>query len=309
VEKLRRGLINAAALQLPSCEEKWNLVVDGRRLQNHDTLDEPEFYDGASIEITVVQSGGKPVIYLFPPSALASVQVNLTLVPEWTFSALYPLSDITRGKDGSSTTSWTVSASPDGTLVDQASSLSLSYLFWEAHAPSLPPSPPFLPSNTPLPLPSSAFNPGRPSLDRSNAALLPFASFLSHLDKALTALSLHISARTDFITYWLPSFVRIHERGQQIAFRFLEQAAYEQAARLAIEPKPDVVTRVFLLFKGVKEEDSQEDGKSKRSIGSRRWALSRSSSAMRSCSVCSSGVAWRCLLEGEMVFVLCLLPQ
>jgi hypothetical protein len=160
--------------------------------------------------------------------------------------------DITRGKDGSSTTSWTVAASPDGTLVDKASSLSLSYLFWEAHAPSLPHSPPLLPSDALLPLPSSAFNPGRPSLDRSNAALLPFASFLSHLDKALTALSFHISARTDFITYWLPSFVRSHERGQQIAFRFLEQAAYEQAARLDVEPKPDVVTRVFLAFKGVK---------------------------------------------------------
>jgi hypothetical protein len=81
-EKLRRDLISAAALQLPSCEEEWNLVTDGRRLQKYDTLDEPEFYDGASIAITVVQSGGKPVIYLFPPSALASVRVHLTLIPE-----------------------------------------------------------------------------------------------------------------------------------------------------------------------------------------------------------------------------------
>jgi hypothetical protein len=100
--------------------------------------------------------------------------------------------------------------------------------------------------------------PPRPSLARPLERRSPlFACFLSHLDKALTALSLHISARTDFITYWLPFFVRIHERGQQIAFRFLEQAAYEQAAKLEVEPKPDVVIRVFLLFKGVKGEDSE----------------------------------------------------
>ncbi|ORY88596.1 hypothetical protein BCR35DRAFT_350839 [Leucosporidium creatinivorum] len=241
---------------VPPCLDDWRLIGHERSLHDEEALEEPAVYDGATLTLSIIQVGGKPVIYLFPPSALASVQVDLTLVPEWTFSALYPLSDITRGKSGTSSTSWTVAASPDGNLVDEASSLSLSYLFWEAHAPSLPPSPPLLPSDTPLPLPSTAFNPGRPSLNRSNAALLPFASFLSHLDKTLTSLSLHTPARNDFVTFWLPSFVRIHGRGQQIAFRFVEQAAYEQAARLEVEPRPDVVTRVFLLFKGVKEEDS-----------------------------------------------------
>lgn len=35
--------------------------------------------------------------------------------------------------------------------------------------------------------------------------------------------------------------------------RFLEQAAYEDAAKLEIEPRPEVVTRVFMLFKGMDE--------------------------------------------------------
>ncbi|ORY88615.1 hypothetical protein BCR35DRAFT_288833 [Leucosporidium creatinivorum] len=237
--------------------EIFYLVWGGERLREEQCAGMLMFGDEETIEVCKEYTGGKPVIYLFPPSALNSVRVDLTLVPEWTFSAMYPLSDITRGKNGTSSTSWTVAASPDGNHVDKASSLSLSYLFWEAHAPSLPPSPPLLPSDAPLPLPSAAFNPGRPSLNRSNAALLPFTSFLSHLDKALTSLSLHTSARNDFVTFWLPSFVRIHERGQQIAFRFLEQEAYEQAARLEVEPKPDVVIRVFLLFKGVSEEESE----------------------------------------------------
>ena len=40
-----------------------------------------------------------------------------------------------------------------------------------------------------------------------------------------------------------------------IALRFIPQTEYEQAARLAITPTPDVVTRVFMIFRGVKEEE------------------------------------------------------
>jgi hypothetical protein len=38
---------------------------------------------------------------------------------------------------------------------------------------------------------------------------------------------------------------------EYIALRFIAQDAYEQAAELCITPVPDVVTRVFMLFRGV----------------------------------------------------------
>ncbi|KAJ6459124.1 hypothetical protein C8R47DRAFT_1244441 [Mycena vitilis] len=63
-------------------------------------------------------------------------------------------------------------------------------------------------------------------------------------------LGLHTEARTSFITYWLPSFVE-HKR---VALRFVPQAAYETAAALDISPQPDVVTRVFMLFKGISDD-------------------------------------------------------
>ncbi|KAG1749576.1 hypothetical protein EDD22DRAFT_958004 [Suillus occidentalis] len=50
--------------------------------------------------------------------------------------------------------------------------------------------------------------------------------------------------------YWLPSILK-HE---YIALRFISQAAYERAASLSISPQPDVVTRVFMLFKGIHKE-------------------------------------------------------
>jgi hypothetical protein len=60
------------------------------------------------------------------------------------------------------------------------------------------------------------------------------------------------------VTYWLPAFVRIRERGRRVAFRFLPQAEYARAAPLAVVPAPDVVTRVFLLFGGVAAGTSAE---------------------------------------------------
>jgi hypothetical protein len=53
--------------------------------------------------------------------------------------------------------------------------------------------------------------------------------------------------------YWLPSILK----HQHLAFRFLPQASYEQAAPLEISPSPDVITRVFMIFQGVTEEKLQ----------------------------------------------------
>jgi hypothetical protein len=43
-----------------------------------------------------------------------------------------------------------------------------------------------------------------------------------------------------------------------VAFRFVSQASYERAAPLNIRPKPDVVTRVFMIFKGVEIQNIGE---------------------------------------------------
>lgn len=52
-------------------------------------------------------------------------------------------------------------------------------------------------------------------------------------------------------SYWLPSFLKHNH----IALRFVPQASYERAAPLDISPAPAVSTRVFMLFKGVCEEN------------------------------------------------------
>nr|VWP00164.1 Rho-GAP domain-containing protein [Ganoderma boninense] len=209
----------------------------------------------------------KPVVYLFPPRPLPQVAVSVRLVPQWSFTHIYPPVERKREPDGRQAISWTVSASPDGTLVEHGTALELAYLFWEAAAThnAAPPSPPLSPadefalaSTSPSPSPSHEyFDPAAPLLDPSSptAVLLPFAALLPYLDGALQRLTLHTAARTDFVTYWLPLLAK----QPFVALRFLPQPVYERAAELVVRPTPDVVTRVMMLFRGVPAAEAESD--------------------------------------------------
>ena len=146
---------------------------------------------------------------------------------------------------------WSVSAQPNRRLVENDTHLEPSYLLWEAESnSSIPPSPPLNPTDAF----TEHFDPAYPVLnyDTPTAVLLPFAELLPYLDATLKSLSLHTAARNDFITYWLPKLAT----KPFIAFQFLPQAAYERAAELEVTPKPDVVTRVFMLFRGLAADEA-----------------------------------------------------
>ena len=78
----------------------------------------------------------KPVIYLYPPTPI-SINVCLSLVKSWEFTAIYPLAPVKRSESHSAppvsgeTISWDVFAEPDGKL-RLSDGLEVSYLYWEA---------------------------------------------------------------------------------------------------------------------------------------------------------------------------------
>jgi len=77
----------------------------------------------------------KPVIYLFPPSTLADVTVELALVPSWRLSAVHPppRTTIPPGEPHTAqSVTWSVAAEPNGMLVDKTTGMEVSYLYWEA---------------------------------------------------------------------------------------------------------------------------------------------------------------------------------
>ncbi|CAE6455774.1 unnamed protein product, partial [Rhizoctonia solani] len=196
----------------------------------------------------------KPVIYLFPPTTTTNIRVELALTQYWTFSAIYPPTTvIAPTKDSKSlgeSIIWTVNAQPDGKLWDQLTERELTYLFWEARINPKPlSSPPTARPSSPFEALSHSFDPASPTILPNHSALLPFDKVTGYVDDVLLALGLHTEARTSFITYWLPDM----SKHAFIALRFLPQHEYEKAAPLDVSPAPQVVTRVFMLFRGVQE--------------------------------------------------------
>ena len=77
----------------------------------------------------------KPVIYLYPPSSLPDVTVELLLTSTWSFSAVYPplQPSIPSGEcQTAQSFTWAIAAEPSGTLVDKTTGTEVSYLYWEA---------------------------------------------------------------------------------------------------------------------------------------------------------------------------------
>ena len=77
----------------------------------------------------------KPVIYLYPPSSLEDVTVELALASSWRFSTVHPppRTTIPPGEPHTAqSVTWSVAAEPNGTLVDKTSGMEVSFLYWEA---------------------------------------------------------------------------------------------------------------------------------------------------------------------------------
>jgi len=135
--------------------------------------------------------------------------------------------------------------------------LEVTYLFWEAltnhsYKSQLPNSSPASRPSTPTPAAdSAAFDPVNATLSDDDSVLVRVADISPYLDTCLKTLGLHTEARTSFITHWLPSLLK-HEF---VALRFVPQNSYSQAASMTVEPSPDVIVRVFMIFKGVLAEE------------------------------------------------------
>ena len=101
-------------------------------------------------------------------------------------------------------------------LVNQADQQPTPYLYWEAE------------TTEKAVIAELSFNPAQATITPANSMLFTLADVVPHLQTSLEQLSLDVQARTDFITYWLPSL----NKYTHIALRFLPQDEYETAAPL-----------------------------------------------------------------------------
>ncbi len=150
----------------------------------------------------------KPIIYLYPEE-----ETDITVrLPKTDLTVTYPAYN-----DG-----WSVTASPDGTLINHADGREYSYLFWEGDGPL--------------------------DADFSEGFCVRGEDTAAFLQKTLSDLGLTPREYNEFIVWWLPQMQ--NNAWNLINFVWEE---YDTAAPLEITPAPDTLLRVFMVWQTSEE--------------------------------------------------------
>ena len=147
----------------------------------------------------------KPVIYLYPT---VQTDISVKIDIDGSLTCTYP-----EYKDG-----WSVTANPDGTLINKADGREYSYLYWEGK--------------------------GRANWNFSKGFVVKGTDTISFLQEKLEYLGLNARELNEFIVYWLP--LMKDNKYNLISF---QTTAYENNVKLEISPEPDNVLRVFMAYK------------------------------------------------------------
>ena len=112
---------------------------------------------------------------------------------------------------------WNVTAAQDGTITDE-SGQEYNYLYWEGDSDQ--------------------------EYDFSEGFCVAGENTAEFLEDALVRLGLTRREANEFIVYWLPRM----EQNEYNLISF-QSEAYTDHARLSIQPEPDTVIRVFMVYK------------------------------------------------------------
>ena len=161
----------------------------------------------------------KPVLYVYPEHEQL---LTVSLEVQGELGTVYPAPDSESTVDGRAQASWTVTASPDGTLTDR-SGRTYPSLFWDGEMT--------------LEAPQQGF-----IVAREDA--VPF------LEEKLALLGLTDKEAADFITFWAPQ-IRANEYTfvSFDASSYASQATYSFTDEAGAPVEPDTFIRVFMTIR------------------------------------------------------------
>lgn len=157
----------------------------------------------------------KPVIYLYPEQ---TTEVHVELDYSGKLTCTYP--EYSSG--------WTVTARPDGTLLNLADGKEYTYLFWEGES--------------------------RTQYDMSKGFVVKGEDTAAFLQEKLAYLGLTPREYNEFIVYWLP---RMQENPYNLIT--FQGDAYTERAKLRITPEPDSILRVFMVYRPLEKPVEMEE--------------------------------------------------
>ncbi len=118
---------------------------------------------------------------------------------------------------------WKLIAYPDGTLFNKKDGKLYSYLFWEGSSSQ--------------------------KKDFSKGFVVKGEDTAAFLQETLEKIGLTPKEYNEFIVYWLPRMK--NNKYNLIAF---QRESYSKRVGLIVEPKPDSVLRVFMMFKALEDK-------------------------------------------------------
>ncbi len=127
---------------------------------------------------------------------------------------------------------WNVTATPNGTL--KVNGKQYKYLFWDG------------------------IN-GEVDWDWSEGFCINRSNVDKFLEKKIEQLGLNFAEAQDFITYWAPMI-----KQNEWSLVSFQTEKYEELAKLMIEPQPDTLIRVFMIFKKCEEQVAIQEQKIQR---------------------------------------------
>ena len=161
----------------------------------------------------------KPVLYLYPER---DRRVSATLDMEGTLDTTYPAPGVQDATQRGTRATWTVTASPDGTLTDD-SGRTYPSLFWEG----------------PMPLECP-----------EEGSIVAREDVVPFLEEKLTILGLNDQEAADFITFWAPRM-----RANEYTFVSFDASVYTPLATYSFADEagaalePDTFIRVFMTIR------------------------------------------------------------
>lgn len=160
-------------------------------------------------------TAAKPVIYLYPEETM---EVTVKLDYNGNIICTYPTYNGV----------WTVTAHPDGMLINQKDGKEYSYLFWEGN------------SNI--------------EYDMSKGFVVKGEDTAGFLRDKLEYIGLTPKEYNEFIVYWLPKM-----QNNPYNLITFQNEVYTDNAKLEIIPGPDSILRVFMAYRPLDEAISIEE--------------------------------------------------
>ncbi|KAG8760822.1 hypothetical protein FRC14_001850 [Serendipita sp. 396] len=170
------------------------------------------------------------MIYMSSPE-VQYADIILSLHAVWKFGVTYPPPEpMTDHK-----VKFFVRVHPGGALEDITNQTVVSSLYYEA-----------MPD-------TAAFNPSS-YISPYNGFAMPVGDFIPHLSRVLDSLGLSLQTRTHFIATNIQAFTN----HRNIAYRFMSPSRLTAAIDISVSMESCAFIRLFLLFKGVSDEEMEE---------------------------------------------------